>query len=95
MEKKYLLTLDDEFINYCKLNDISDIENYAKKVFNTGFNITKYGVFPNLDLKMEQDYTKNKEVKIERGIDKKNEVKKDSEPEKIIVADKKNDIYDE
>lgn len=43
MKKKLYLTLDDEFIKYCEINDITDIEELAKKVFNRGFTIEKYG----------------------------------------------------
>lgn len=46
MEKKNCLTLDDEFIQYCKLNNITDIEKFARKVFNQGFTIVKYGDKP-------------------------------------------------
>ena len=46
MEKKYSLTLDKEFINYCEINKIDDIEGLAKKTFNNGFTILKYGNKP-------------------------------------------------
>jgi hypothetical protein len=34
--------LDDEFVQYCELNNISDIEAYAKKLFNEKFTSIKY-----------------------------------------------------
>lgn len=40
------LTLDDEFIQYCKLNNIEDIEKLARTTFNRGFAILKYGETP-------------------------------------------------
>ena len=46
MEKKNYLTLDKEFIQYCKLNNIEDIETKANEVFKMGFNILKYGYNP-------------------------------------------------
>ena len=46
MKKKNYLTLDDEFIKYCELNKIEDIEKLAKEVFNRGFTILKYGDKP-------------------------------------------------
>lgn len=46
MEKKFYLTLDKDFVEYCKINNINDIEKRAKEVFNVGFNITKYGNNP-------------------------------------------------
>jgi hypothetical protein len=48
MKKKYSLTLDDEFIKYCELNSIVDIEKYSKSVFDRGFTILKYGETPSL-----------------------------------------------
>jgi len=44
MEKKFSLILDKEFIDYCKLNNIEDVEKFAREVFIKGFNITKYGI---------------------------------------------------
>jgi hypothetical protein len=46
MEKKNCLTLDDEFMQYCKLNNIEDIQKLARKIFNRGFAIEKYGEVP-------------------------------------------------
>ena len=48
MEKKYSLTLDKEFIQYCKLNNIEDIEGKANEVFKQGFTILKYGEKPKI-----------------------------------------------
>lgn len=46
MEKKPSLILDDEFILYCKINNITDVEKFATEVFTKGFNLTKYGSTP-------------------------------------------------
>jgi hypothetical protein len=46
MKKKHLLTLDDEFIKYCEINQIDNIEALAKKIFLRGFTIEKYGETP-------------------------------------------------
>jgi hypothetical protein len=43
------LILDDEFIQYCELNDIEDIEKLAKETFNRGFTILKYGSVPSVE----------------------------------------------
>ena len=40
------LTLDDEFLQYCKLNNIENIEKLARETFNQGFAILKYGRVP-------------------------------------------------
>lgn len=46
MKEKNSLILDKEFIDYCELNNIKDIEKLAKQVFNRGFTILKYGETP-------------------------------------------------
>jgi hypothetical protein len=46
MKKKSSLTLDDEFLEYCRLNNIDDVEKLAKDTFNRGFTILKYGETP-------------------------------------------------
>lgn len=63
MEKKNYLILDDEFIQYCKLNNIDDIEKKAKEIFKQGFDLLKYGnnpVKPNFQ-KLETPELKNLE----------------------------------
>jgi vacuolar-type H+-ATPase subunit I/STV1 len=42
MKKKSSLILDDEFILYCHLNKIENIDKLAKDVFNKGFTQLKY-----------------------------------------------------
>jgi hypothetical protein len=55
MKKKYSLTLDDEFIQYCELNKITDIEKMAKQTFNRGFTILKYGESPPVIKEVKQE----------------------------------------
>jgi hypothetical protein len=43
------LILDDEFLQYCELNKVEDIEKLAREVFNQGFTILKYGRIPSGD----------------------------------------------
>jgi len=43
MEKKHSLILDDEFIKYCELNNIDDIDKLARETFKQGFTLLKYG----------------------------------------------------
>ena len=43
MKKKNILILDDEFIKYCELNGIEDIEKLARTTFNNGFTMLKWG----------------------------------------------------
>ena len=56
MEKKCSLILDKEFIQYCKLNDIEDVEKLAKETFQKGFALLKYGDPPSAKL---SEYNKN------------------------------------
>ena len=53
MKKKNSLILDDEFINYCQLNNIDDIDKLAKETFNRGFTLLKYGDKPKIIQKKE------------------------------------------
>ena len=46
MKQKNSLILDKEFIQYCELNGIEDIDKLAKETFNRGFTILKYGETP-------------------------------------------------
>ena len=47
MNKKNYLTLDNDFIKYCEINNIEDSEKLAKQVFDKGFSLLKYGETPN------------------------------------------------
>jgi len=38
--------LDDDFLQYCRLNNVEDIEKLAKETFKKGFDILKYGIVP-------------------------------------------------
>jgi len=40
------LTLDQDFIQYCELNKIEDIEKLARETFKRGFDLLKYGNVP-------------------------------------------------
>lgn len=46
MEKKFTLTLDNEFSQYCELNNIKDVNKLGKETFNRGFSLLKYGETP-------------------------------------------------
>jgi len=46
MKPKSTLILDNEFIQYCKLNNIEDVNGLAQKTFSRGFSILKYGETP-------------------------------------------------
>lgn len=70
MEKKNYLTLDNEFIQYCKLNNINDIEKFARNVFNQGFTIIKYGEKPMLKQQSVKEEPKV-EISNKKNIDDK------------------------
>lgn len=67
MKKKSTLILDNEFIQYCELNNITDIEKLAKETFNRGFDILKYGEIPKTTTEIKEII---KELPIERIIEK-------------------------
>jgi len=71
METKESLILDNEFIQYCKLNKIDDVQKLAREVFNNGFNILKYGNKPNLkqEKPIKEKVIKNNVTNIKKNVD--------------------------
>ena len=97
------LILDDEFLRYCELNNIEDVEKFTKEVFNRGFTVIKYGNTPTINLQTETKVVNvsskviETDIKIEKTepvIIISNEIQK--EVKKIIrkEIDNKN-LYDE
>jgi hypothetical protein len=84
MKKKNSLTLDDEFIKYCEINQITDIEGTAKKIFQRGFTIEKYGETPTTA--KGRDVEVIKEVPVEKIVEviKTIEIIKEVPVEKIV-----------
>ena len=74
MKKKQSLMLDDEFVRYCELNKITDMDSLAKKTFQRGFTILKFGETP--------VSARGKETIVEKEVIR--EVEKIVEIEKII-----------
>ena len=71
MEKKYTLTLDKEFILYCELNEIKDIDQLANNTFTRGFTLLKYGETPVGNVKVKEKIVEViKEVPVEVIIEK-------------------------
>jgi hypothetical protein len=106
MKQKNTLILDDEFIQYCKLNGIDDVEKFAKEIFNKGFTLIKYGDRP--DIKIEPPEILSKEELIKKWEDavvlgglKPMEKEQEEKIENIIkpntqqIVKKENDLYDE
>jgi hypothetical protein len=70
--QKSSLTLDNEFLKYCEINNITDPEKLAKEIFQKGFTIVKYGEIPN-GLKGQNTVVEKeviKEVIVEKFIDR-------------------------
>jgi hypothetical protein len=89
MKKKNYLILDDEFIMYCQINKIDDIEKLAKETFSRGFTILKYGEIPRMsksDVRIvEKEVIKEVEVVKEIPIEKIVEVIKEVPVEKETI----------
>jgi len=70
MEKKNTLTLDKEFILYCELNKIKDINKIANETFNRGFSLLKYGETPyGNSIEKEKIVEVIKEVVVEKIVE--------------------------
>jgi hypothetical protein len=77
MKPKQPLILDKEFIDYCKLNNITDIEKTAKDVFNRGFTILKFGEIPTGNKTIERiEVPVEKIVYVDKVIEKIIEIEK-------------------
>ncbi len=75
MKQKSSLILDDEFLEYCKINNIDDVERLAKETFNRGFAIVKYGETP---------FGKQQTKEVIKEVEKIVEVIKEVQVEKIV-----------
>jgi len=67
MKPKSTLILDNEFIQYCELNNIKDINKTAQETFNRGFSLLKYGETP-MGGSIIQEVIVEKEVIVNREI---------------------------
>lgn len=70
--QKSFLTLDNEFLKYCEINNIDNPEILAKEIFQKGFTIVKYGEIPN-GLRGQNTIIEKeviKEVIVEKFIDR-------------------------
>ena len=62
MKKNSSLTLDSEFINYCEINEIKDTEALARKIFQRGFTIEKYGETPISNNKVKTEVIEKEKI---------------------------------
>lgn len=89
--EKFYLTLDNEFLKYCELNNIDNIEKFAIDTFRSGFNLVKYGNTPTGTINekiIEKEVIK--EVIVEKPIEIIKEVYVDSGNEDIIKLEEEN-----
>lgn len=71
MKKKNSLILDDEFLQYCQINKIDDVDKLAKETFNRGFTLLKYGEIPTGIKSKEKIIEKEiiKEIPVEKIVE--------------------------
>ena len=62
MKKNSSLTLDSEFISYCEINEIKDTEALARKIFQRGFTIEKYGETPTSNNKVKTEIIEKEKI---------------------------------
>jgi hypothetical protein len=85
MNQKNYLILDNEFLKYCELNKIHDVQKFAQDIFQKGFTIIKYGETP-MGFSSEKIVEKEviKEVPVEKVVEKIVEIIKEVPVEKIV-----------
>ena len=65
--------IEDDIIDYCKLNEITDITSFIEKILRNGLNIEKYGNKPQLPNKKQPEEIKEvvkQEIKAEKPKEK-------------------------
>jgi predicted RNase H-like nuclease (RuvC/YqgF family) len=97
MELNYSKIFNKQIIKslseYCKLNNVEDVDGFIKKCINTGFNIEKYGLLgktlnegeKHLKMGVVEEKDLIKEVIIEKRVEVPVEVIKEVVVEKIIT----------
>ena len=87
MKSKNTLILDNEFVQYCQLNNITNIDKQAQETFSRGFSLLKYGETPSGNSVIKEvikEVIVEKEVIVDREIRVPYEVIKEVPVEKII-----------
>jgi hypothetical protein len=74
MKPKSTLILDNEFIQYCELNKIINVDKLAQETFNRGFSLLKYGEVPNSNrvrevVEVEKEVIKEIIVEVEKIVE--------------------------
>jgi hypothetical protein len=76
--------LKTDILDYCSVNNISDIESFISKILNQGFLIEKYGTSPIKPQYVEKEVIKEVEKLVEVPVEKIVEVVKEVPVEKIV-----------
>lgn len=74
MKPKSTLILDNEFIQYCELNNITNIDKLAQETFARGFSLLKYGETPNSNrikeiVEVQKEVIKEIKVEVEKIVE--------------------------
>lgn len=88
--------MDDEFTQYCELNDIKNIDKLAKETFERGFSILKYGETPSVSRGGEtiKEVEVIREVKVEVPVEVIKEIEKIIEKPVEVIVEKEVYITD-
>lgn len=73
--------IKDEIWEYCRVNDITDVEGFTKRMLKQGFTVERFGATPSV-VEKEVEVEKIVEVEVEKIVEK--EVIKKIEVEKIV-----------
>jgi hypothetical protein len=102
MKPKSTLILDSEFIQYCELNNIDNIDKLAKETFARGFSLLKYGETPygnrikeTIEMIKEVEVIKEVEKIVEVPVEVIKEVIKEVIVEKIVEVVKEVEVKKE
>lgn len=78
--------LYNDILNYCKINNIEDIDSEINNILQIGFNVVRFGMTPfnNAQIIVSEP---SKEV-VKRGRKKKEEIVKPTIVEEVIVENK-------
>ena len=70
MKQKSTLILDKEFVLYCEINNIDDINKLANETFGRGFSLLKYGETPFGELSKPKEIIKEIQVEVIKEVEK-------------------------
>ena len=90
MEKKNYLTLNKQnqkdLTDYCKLNNIEDVDKFFQKCFKRGYDIERYGLISNNTEKIIEYVEKEIPIEVIKYVDKIVEIIKEVPVERKIFS---------